>query len=52
MQKINRFMSLTNSRRLKLDSVAAADLLSSSGQTEGNGGSDYFNFQVCVVCGV
>ena len=47
MQKINRFMSgLNSSRRLKLDSVAAVDLMGSSGQADTNGSTDYFNFRV------
>ena len=47
MQKISRFMSgLSSSRRLKLDSVAAVDLMGSSGQADTNGSTDYFNFRV------
>ena len=46
MQKINRFMSLSSSRRLKLDSVAAVNVMGSSGQMETGSSTDYFNFQV------
>jgi hypothetical protein len=45
MQKISKFMNLSNSRRLKLDSVAA-DPMSGSGQLDGSTGTDLFNFQV------
>jgi hypothetical protein len=46
MQKISRFMSgLSSSRRLKLDSVAAVDLMGSSSQADTNGSTDYFNFR-------
>ena len=48
MQKINKFMSLSNSRRLKLDSVPAAAELMGSASSEPSTSTDYFNFQVHV----